>query len=93
LAAFRLEENIEHPLAPSNGMTARISSKYLMGRVMSGVLRLMMVIMISSMVSAGRMVVVASASTMTAIVTMTPAAGKEQTPAGGEQGGESQHKE
>ena len=36
MALFRLEENIEQPLAASNGKTAKIRSKYLMGRFRSG---------------------------------------------------------
>lgn len=78
-------------------MTAKISSKYLMGRIGSGVLRLMIVpvirnsrrtAMIAAMVSACKMVVMASAFRMTPVAPAIPAAG-ENASGRGEQGDDS----
>ena len=52
-----------------------------------------MVTMIPALISATRMFVMASASPMTTLITMTPASGEKYTPAGGKQGDDGKHKQ
>jgi hypothetical protein len=87
LAVFRLDENIEHPLAASNGMTAKIRSQYLIGG--SGWdLRSMMVAVISTMIPAMVSTLIMSATTI-----MTTTAGNQYTSTSDKQGDDGQHKQ